>query len=198
MKAVVHHVRLSPHLVPNVGSHDRFARLGLASVLLGLTLSGAEPPGVGALMALLSIPLVITALMAWDPLYALLGIRTATLRVNQGKDWHRRDQSDELLSVNIGSADRLGRLALSTALFSLAIVGSADLVWTTVAAIAATIIVATVVTGWDPLYHLLKIRTATLSTKRAPAVRLDQSTESFPLYDEEDEKEVAPTQGKAA
>jgi hypothetical protein len=55
---------------PNVGTVDRIARLGVGMVLLATAFSGTEIVWQ-SITALLAIPVIMSAIMAWDPLYAL-------------------------------------------------------------------------------------------------------------------------------
>jgi hypothetical protein len=55
---------------PNVGTVDRIARLGIGILLLGTAFVSAEIVWQG-IAALLAIPVIMTAIIAWDPLYAL-------------------------------------------------------------------------------------------------------------------------------
>ena len=66
---------------PNVGVIDRSVRLGLGMVLLAtlLTMSTMTAELVVTLMA---IPLIVTAITAWDPLYAMSGINSFASRID--------------------------------------------------------------------------------------------------------------------
>lgn len=61
----------------NVGIHDRYARLLLAAVLLSPVFATSSGPlGWITLPILASIYPVLTAIMAWDPVYARLNFST--------------------------------------------------------------------------------------------------------------------------
>jgi len=55
---------------PNVGTVDRFARLGIGIALLATAFTSTEIVWQG-ITVLLAIPVIMTAVIAWDPLYAL-------------------------------------------------------------------------------------------------------------------------------
>jgi hypothetical protein len=55
---------------PNVGTVDRIARFGIGVLLLGAVFTSAEVIGQ-TIAALLAIPIIMTGIIAWDPLYAL-------------------------------------------------------------------------------------------------------------------------------
>lgn len=62
----------------NVGTIDRFIRLGLAGVLLylGFGIYGGSALGIG--LAVIAIVPALTALVGTCPLYSVLGIKTTT------------------------------------------------------------------------------------------------------------------------
>ena len=66
---------------PNVGAVDRVARLGIGSALL-LSLLTMTTMQVELVVTLLAIPLILTAITAWDPLYATLGINSFASHVD--------------------------------------------------------------------------------------------------------------------
>ncbi|WP_455210398.1 YgaP family membrane protein [Kaarinaea lacus] len=55
---------------PNVGTVDRVARLGIGILLLATAFTSSEIVWQ-SITALLAIPVIMSAIMAWDPLYAL-------------------------------------------------------------------------------------------------------------------------------
>ena len=55
---------------PNVGTVDRIARLGVGIALLTTAFTSAEIMWQ-SITVLLAIPVIMTAVIAWDPLYAL-------------------------------------------------------------------------------------------------------------------------------
>lgn len=66
---------------PNVGTIDRATRLGVGLFLIAslLAMSAMQAEMV---ITLLAIPLIATAIMAWDPLYAALGINSFASRID--------------------------------------------------------------------------------------------------------------------
>lgn len=57
---------------PNVGNVDKFVRYLIGITLIAITLT-ITPANMGwtVLLALISIPIFISAIIGWDPLYAL-------------------------------------------------------------------------------------------------------------------------------
>ena len=58
---------------------DRIIRFILGATLIGFTLSGIFP-GWETLVSLAAVPLIVTAIIAWDPFYALTEINTFASR----------------------------------------------------------------------------------------------------------------------
>lgn len=57
---------------PNVGEVDKYVRYGIGALLIGSVLVLAPSPmGWDVLMPILAIPIVSSAILSWDPLYAL-------------------------------------------------------------------------------------------------------------------------------
>ncbi|KPJ91887.1 MAG: hypothetical protein AMJ53_10500 [Gammaproteobacteria bacterium SG8_11] len=63
----------------NIGTIDRAVRFGIGLMLIAslLTMNAMQ---VGMAITLLSIPLIVTAITAWDPIYAALGINSFSSR----------------------------------------------------------------------------------------------------------------------
>ena len=66
---------------PNLGIVDRVLRLGVGVGLI-MPLFSMSAMGDGIAITLLSIPLIITALIAWDPIYAALNVNSLASRVD--------------------------------------------------------------------------------------------------------------------
>ncbi|MBI3773094.1 MAG: DUF2892 domain-containing protein [Gammaproteobacteria bacterium] len=169
----------------NVGSLDRIARLGLGALLIGIELSAGEPRGVNVVMTLVAIPLIITALIAWDPIYALLGKRTATLRA-QPMDLRTYHYRDANAGINMGWPDRFGRLGFGAALLSVTLLGSGPVEWGVFTALVSIPIIMTGMLGFDPIYQMVGIRSAFLpqSPKPGSAAGYNQPVQIFTFFDE--------------
>lgn len=59
-------------LHPNVGNFDKVVRFGVAAAAIAIVLMTA-PANVGwaVLLPLIAVPVVISAIIGWDPVYAL-------------------------------------------------------------------------------------------------------------------------------
>ena len=66
---------------PNIGAIDRAVRFGAAMVLMA-TLMTMDVMQAGLVITLLAIPLVVTAITAWDPIYAALGVNSFASRID--------------------------------------------------------------------------------------------------------------------
>lgn len=60
----------------NLGNIDRIIRLALALVMSALYLSGTVTGLLGTVLLVVSIIAVVTSLISFCPLYAILGINT--------------------------------------------------------------------------------------------------------------------------
>lgn len=175
-----------PAGLANVGSLDRLARLALGAVLIGIELTAGEPRGANVVMTLAAIPLIATALIAWDPFYALLGKRTATLHAT-AVDPRSYRQRDANAGINMGWPDRLGRFGVGAALLSVTLLGTGAVEWAVYAALVSVPIIMTGMMGYDPIYRLAGIRSAMLVQAPASvsAATLSQPVQVFSFFDEE-------------
>lgn len=179
-------LRYASYTYSNVSALDRVARLGLSTVLIAIPL--LEPTETNMLMMLAAIPLVMSAIMAWDPMYALFKIRTATFHAQPAFAWGRRAES-EADGPNVGMLDRIVRLSFGAALLSVPLLfswlESIDTDILVFATLAAIPIVLTSAIGWDPIYQALGLRTATLSVDTAKDYGAETDGEGFELFDAE-------------
>lgn len=169
----------------NVGSLDRLARLGIAALLVFIELTAGEPRGANVVMTLVAIPLFITALIGWDPVYAILGKRTVTLHA-KSVDPRTYRNLDANAGINVGLPDRMGRFIVTAGLLSATLFGTVSAEWGVYTALLSIPIMLTGLTGYDPIYHMLGIRTAfvsQLAVKVSPAM-LHQPIEVFPFFDD--------------
>jgi len=65
----------------NIGIVDRTLRFGIGSMLI-ISLLTMSTMNAGMVFTLMAIPLITTAIMAWDPVYAILGINSFGSRVD--------------------------------------------------------------------------------------------------------------------
>lgn len=68
-------------IIRNVGVLDALVRAVTALALIGIVISLDLSPLTSFLLAALSIPTMLFALMRWDPIYSLSGIATANDRL---------------------------------------------------------------------------------------------------------------------
>jgi hypothetical protein len=61
---------------PNVGATDKLIRYAIGVVLISLHLSGTLTGGLGAIIVVLAVALLITAIIKFCPIYHVLGNST--------------------------------------------------------------------------------------------------------------------------
>lgn len=168
---------------PNVGGSDRLLRAILGAILLADGIYGTGPLGLDAVLIILSVPLIISAMFAWDPFYALFKVRTATLHDHAAISWKARARNANG-GVNVGTMDRVCRIFVAGVLLAepFLLPGTVGMV-TAMAAFAGVIVMMTALTGWDPIYALMKIRTATLRIETAPNIT-QYSSDKLALIDD--------------
>ncbi|WP_455366780.1 YgaP family membrane protein [Kaarinaea lacus] len=66
---------------PNVGTIDRGVRLG-AGLMMMYALMTMSTMQAEMITTLLAIPLIVSAIIAWDPLYAMLGINSFASQID--------------------------------------------------------------------------------------------------------------------
>lgn len=67
---------------PNLGTIDRAARFGVGLTLIISLMLMSTAMQAGMVLTLLAIPLIVTAIIAWDPLYAVLRINSFASQVD--------------------------------------------------------------------------------------------------------------------
>lgn len=168
----------------NVGGIDRILRTGLASVLIMDVLHGSGGLGLEPFFAIAAVPLVITAILAWDPLYALFNVRTVTLRGAKSEGARIDQQITTFAGINVGAIDRLYRVLLAGLLIATPFVWVEAIGMGAAAGIYLGIaVMMTAIMGWDPLYQLADIRTATLKIATAPQPSYNEELDTFELFD---------------
>ena len=167
----------------NVGGFDRVIRVALGALLLADGLHGTGPLGMDGVLMLVSIPLIISAIIAWDPLYALFQVRTATLPAHQIPQW-KLSTLNANGGINVGTADRLLRIVLASGLLATPFLWTGSIGIMAVATTGAGIIVMmTAVMGWDPFYQSAGVRTVTLPIESVPEHGKDDDINHLDLFD---------------
>jgi len=170
---------------PNVGGLDRLFRVGLASVFIIDGLHGTGPLGLESVMFLIAIPLIVSAIIARDPFYALLKIRSATLHDPDPHALKAEAKMNPNGGINVGTLDRAFRALAASLLLA------TPFVWTeaigagaVVGTLAGIIVMMTAIMGWDPIYRLAKIRTTTVKTGTAKQQEYNTPVNTFELFDD--------------
>lgn len=136
----------------NMGDGDRVIRV-LAGAILIAYVMGATVDKLGwlSLLPLAAIPLIMTAILKWDPIYGLFDFNT---------EKENRINSLGFMASNIGSVDTVIRyvagsaLLVATLVFAPAPIGLFALV-----PIAAAVLILTGMIAWDPIYAAFKLNT---------------------------------------
>lgn len=136
----------------NVGNGDRLFRLATSAALIGSFMAlQTTSSKLFSLLALLAIPVAVTAMMKWDPIYAWMKWNTSK---NRGYHPH-------FTATNVGRTDRYIRYGLATVLIAgFALFAPTPVAWTTVLALIAIPIAATAIAGWCPLYASAGVNTS--------------------------------------
>lgn len=134
----------------NLGLTDRVIRIAIgAALVVSFMVFQEAGSSVFAALALLAIPTVTTALLSWDPLYALLGISS---------NGQQRDTG--FADSNVGTIDRGIRYGVSGAMvLSFLVLAPTPVGLSALLPLAAIVVFATAVTGWCPLYTLANLST---------------------------------------
>lgn len=134
----------------NIGATDRVVRVAASIAMVG-SFMALQAPGtaVYALLALLSVPVATTALLRWDPIYAVLGLNTTGERVHPA-----------FANANLGRTDQVIRYGLSAALVGgFMIAAPTPVGLSAVLPLLAIGVFGTAVTSWCPLYTMLNLST---------------------------------------
>ena len=169
----------------NVGGADRLLRIILGGVLIADGLYGAGSMSLlGAVLIFLSVPLIISAIVAWDPIYAMFKVRTATLRVNDTL-FARNRKHNANGGINVGTVDRMTRITLAGVLLATPFILAGSVGYAAViGTMLGIVVMMTAITGWDPIYQLTKIRTAMLPIETAPLISIHSPTDKLALIDD--------------
>ena len=138
----------------NLGIGDRMFRYVVGSGLIGLFMAyaanGNRYDELLATLALVSIIIIASAIIRWDPVYAILGINT----IAKTKEKIRSSVA------NVGMIDSAVRLAIGSSLIGGFLLFSPTPVgWTAILPLLAIPVMATAIMGWCPLYSLSNVNT---------------------------------------
>ncbi len=175
----------------NVGGIDRIFRLGLASILIMDILHGTGILGLEPYFTIAAIPLVLTAILAWDPVYAMFGVRTVTLRGSMEQSVITSRKLNAYAGINVGAIDRLFRATLASLLIATPFLWTeAVTIGAAVASLSGIVVMMTAIFGWDPIYEAANMHTATVDNTTAPQSSYSEPLDTFELFDEVDGDDV--------
>lgn len=140
------------HTFQNIGDGDRIIRVLAGALFIGFTMGIAiDKLGWFSVFPLLAIPLIMTAIIAWDPIYGLFNLSTA------GKN---PLTTLGFMASNVGRTDKLIRnlFGFGLLLGTLAFVPNTIGVYAMIPLVGAVLILSGIV-GWDPLYAVFKLNT---------------------------------------
>jgi len=158
----------------NLGFMDRQVRLVLGmAMILTVLLNPTEMTGAWNLLLLAAIPIVASAIVGWDPLYAIAG---KSYYVPQEEDIHQRSWAYS----NMGIIDRTFRLAIG-ALIIVDVLLMGNVPGQNVLALLAIPLIATAIIAWDPIYALFKLNSfaARVDAQIAEAGASEQSLAKY-------------------
>jgi len=87
-------------LLPNLGKIDRVGRCLIGILLIGATLTGFAPN----IAAIIAIPVVFMGLIAWDPIYEIIGFNT-TARRTLGQPVNLKDTDNIITQAKKSALD---------------------------------------------------------------------------------------------
>lgn len=155
----------------NVGNGDRLIRYITGSFLIGLFMAytsvGNRYDDLLATLALLSIVIITSAIIRWDPVYAMLGLDTNAGTANRIRSG----------AVNVGMIDSAVRLATGSAMIGgFMLLSPTPVGWSVILPLLAIPVIVTAIIGWCPVYALFKVNTMDkLTTTGAEILRPDFS-----------------------
>ena len=156
-------IKQSSVYTQNIGHGDRLIRYIVGVTFIGLFMAyqGANNrfDELLATLALLSVVVISTAIIRWDPIYAMLGLNTvanARKRVRHG-------------AVNVGMADGASRLAIGSIMIGgFMLFSPTPVAWTVILPLLAIPIISTAIIGWCPVYALSKVDTNPRKSRATP------------------------------
>jgi hypothetical protein len=90
--------------------------------------------------------MIVSGIIAWDPIHALFGIN----RYNEAEG---EIQQRSWSCPNVGTVDRIARFAVGALLLASAL-SSTEIVWQSITALLAIPVIMSAIMSWDPLYAL--------------------------------------------
>lgn len=135
---------------PNLSFTDRQIRYlgGIALIAVPLMLA-PETLGMWSVMVLSSIPLIATAILGWDPLYALAGKSTYA----EGEE---QIQQRSWTCPNIGIMDRVIRFGVGAGLL-MSLLSMSTMSAEMVITLLAIPLIISAITAWDPIYAAMNV-----------------------------------------
>jgi hypothetical protein len=134
----------------NLGLMDRQIRAVIGTLMISIPLfSAPEALGQWSLLILAAIPILTTAIIGWDPLYAAAGI----------SNYERREediQQRHWTYSNIGLMDRALRFGIG-AMLLYGIFTMPSMSMEMAFALAAIPLIGTAIIAWDPIYAAMSM-----------------------------------------
>ena len=157
-------------LAPNLSFTGRELRIIAGfTAIVGFLFTAPNPVGWWGLITLVAVPVIMSGVIAWDPVYAILGInRYNALEANiQQRSW---------TSPNIGTIDRITRFTVGVLLIAFTLVTS-EIALQSIAALFAIPLIMTAIIAWDPLYAFAYVNTfASKADVQATEPEMEEAT----------------------
>ena len=133
------------NMFQNMGDGDRVIRVLIGALLIGYTMGVAvDKLGWLSVLPLLAIPVVMTAILSWDPLYSLFNISTAK---------NMPVTTLGFMASNVGKVDTYVRYTIGLTMLVATLAFAPSPI-----GVVALIPLAGVI-GWDPIYASFKLNT---------------------------------------
>lgn len=149
------HARSPIFVHSNLGKIDCCARLLLASAMLGFVLLAFDEENALSqywlTTALFAVPLAISAIIRWDPFYALLRLRTT-----DSDRWLEYGSTTPDLVPNLSVTRRVVRLLASSLLIGIGMSYPAVMTWQPYVILAAIPLAMTAIIGLAPIEAMFK------------------------------------------
>jgi len=143
-------IRSNNIMKQNLSFYDRQVRFVIgASAIMASLIYAPETMGVWSIALLGSVLLIATAITGWDPLYAVAG---KSAYIEGEEDIQQRSWT----CANLGSIDRVVRLAIGMVLLSMLLTMNVMQEGLVISLLAIPLIVTAII-AWDPFYALLNI-----------------------------------------
>jgi hypothetical protein len=180
-------------LTPNLSFTARELRIIVGSLAItGFLIAAPTPVGWWGVVALAAVPVIMSGIIAWDPVYSILGI-------NKYNAIEGNVQQRSWTSSNIGTIDRISRFTVGALLIALTL-NSTGFAGQSVTALFSIPLIMSAIMAWDPFYAIANTNTfASKADVQATEPEMEEATlAKCYIFPESFNSEDNPSLGKAA